>query len=112
MQTELLKGTLATLVLNLLAENGRMYGYELTQVVKERTQGRIVLKEGSLYPMLHKLLDEGMITAEEEYVGKRVRRYYNITPTGKTKAAQQVNYVLQFFEMMQGLLLNPNAATV
>lgn len=107
MQTELLKGTLTTLVLKILAENGRMYGYELTQLVKERTQGRIVLKEGSLYPMLHKLLDDGMITAEEEYIGKRVRRYYSITPTGSVKAAEQVNYVLEFFDMMQNLLLTP-----
>lgn len=107
MQTELLKGTLTTLVLKVLAENGRMYGYELTQLVKERTQGRIVLKEGSLYPMLHKLLDDGMITAEEEYIGKRVRRYYSITPSGAQKASEQVNYVLEFFEMMQSLLLTP-----
>lgn len=107
MQTELLKGTLTTLVLKILAENGRMYGYELTQLVKERTQGRIVLKEGSLYPMLHKLLDDGMITAEEEYIGKRVRRYYSITPTGSEKATEQVNYVLEFFDMMQNLLLTP-----
>ena len=105
MQTELLKGTLSTLILKLLQENGRMYGYELTQVVKERTKGRVVLKEGSLYPTLHKLLDEGFISVEEEYTGKRVRRYYSTTAAGQAKAAEQVNFVLQFFDMMEGLLL-------
>lgn len=105
MQTELLKGTLSTLILKLLHENGRMYGYELTQLVKTKTAGKVVLKEGSLYPTLHKLLDEGFITVEEEYIGKRVRRYYSTTAAGTAKANEQVNYVLQFFDMMEALLL-------
>jgi DNA-binding PadR family transcriptional regulator len=41
---ELLKGTLSTILLTLLDEKGRMYGYEITQAVKERTDGKILLK--------------------------------------------------------------------
>jgi DNA-binding PadR family transcriptional regulator len=47
---ELLKGTLQIIVLSLLAEKDRMYGYEITQHVKERTEGKIQLTEGALYP--------------------------------------------------------------
>ena len=52
---ELFKGTLQTIILNLLSENERMYGYEITQKVKFITQGELLLKEGALYPALHKL---------------------------------------------------------
>jgi hypothetical protein len=43
---ELLKGTLSAILLKLLAENGRMYGYEISQKVKEITDGKIQLKDG------------------------------------------------------------------
>ncbi len=54
--TELLKGTLSTIILKMLADNGKMYGYEITQKVKELSDNKILVKEGSLYPALHKLL--------------------------------------------------------
>ncbi|MEQ8808995.1 MAG: helix-turn-helix transcriptional regulator, partial [Imperialibacter sp.] len=72
---ELLKGTLQTIVLKLLAENGRMYGYEITQKVKEQTEGKIQLTEGALYPALHKLEAEGLLVTETINIGKRIRKY-------------------------------------
>ena len=48
---EYVRGTLKTIVLNLLSDNGRMYGYEITQQVKERTSGEITLTFGALYPV-------------------------------------------------------------
>ena len=50
---ELLKGTIGVMVLKLLEENHKMYGYEISQKVKELTDGKILLKDGSLYPALH-----------------------------------------------------------
>jgi PadR family transcriptional regulator PadR len=47
---ELLKGTLQTIVLKVLKDNGRMYGYEITQRVKELSDDRILITEGALYP--------------------------------------------------------------
>ena len=79
---ELLKGTLSAIILKLLAENGRMYGYQLTQMVKQLSNDKILLKEGSLYPALHKLKDDGLIEVETENIGKRVRHYYSLTPEG------------------------------
>ena len=52
---ELLKGTLKTIVLKLLEEKGRMYGYEITQEVERLSKGKMQLTWGSLYPALHKL---------------------------------------------------------
>ena len=79
---ELLKGTLSVIVLKLLAENGRMYGYQIALMVKQLSDDKILLKEGSLYPALHKLKDDGLITVETENIGKRVRHYYTLSPEG------------------------------
>ena len=51
----LLKGSLQTIILKLLEDNDQMYGYEITQKVKEVSEGEIMLTEGALYPALHKL---------------------------------------------------------
>src|SRR5258707_14424740 len=82
--TELLKGTLKTIVLKLLADNKKMYGYEITQRVKEVTRDKIQITEGELYPTLHPLEADGLVTTEEEYIGKGVRKYYSLSATGKT----------------------------
>ncbi|WP_205685626.1 PadR family transcriptional regulator [Flavipsychrobacter stenotrophus] len=102
--TELLKGTLKTIVLKLLDDNKRMYGYEITQKVKDLTADRIQLTEGSLYPTLHALEAEGLLTTELEYIGKRVRKYYSLSQTGKTKSAEKVNELAAFMETMTILL--------
>ena len=79
---ELLKGTLSAIVLKLLFINGKMYGYQITQMVKQLSDNKILLKEGSLYPALHKLKDDGLIDVQTENIGKRVRHYYSLTPEG------------------------------
>lgn len=109
--SELLKGTLSTIILKLLSERQRMYGYEITQHVKEITKGEIVLTEGALYPMLHKLEAEGHIRTEKESIGKRVRRYYRLTETGNTEAGEKVSEFLRFAETMKHLL-NRNSMMV
>ena len=58
---DLLKGTLKTIVLKLLEENGRMYGYEITREVERLTEGKIQLSWGALYPALHKLESDHLI---------------------------------------------------
>lgn len=102
---ELIKGTLRTIILKLLAKNNRMYGYEITQTVKELTDGEIVLTEGALYPMLHKLEAEGAVTIEKVSIGKRVRKYYRLTDVGTTEATERVSEFNRFMETMK-LILN------
>ena len=77
--SELIKGTLKTIVLKLLADNKRMYGYEITQKVKELTRDRILITEGALYPTLHALEADGLVVTELEYIGKRVRKHYKLS---------------------------------
>lgn len=103
---EFLRGTLKTIVLKLLAEKGRMYGYEITQSVKERTGGEITLTFGALYPVLHKLEQEGMLTTESEEAEGRLRKYYSLTASGSETAAQKVSDFERFVAAMN-ILLKP-----
>lgn len=80
---ELLKGTLPAIILKLMAERERMYGYEIYQCVKDLTAGKIILKDGSLYPALHKMTADGLLSYKEEYIGGRRRKYYYLTRKGK-----------------------------
>lgn len=101
---DLVKGTLQPIILKLLAENKRMYGYEITQMVKELTKGKIAITEGALYPTLHKLEADGVLKTEEEYIGKRVRKYYSLTKTGNSTATQKVNELADFISTINNLL--------
>ena len=102
--SELIKGTLKTVVLKLLADNKKMYGYEITQTVKELTKDKIQITEGALYPTLHALESEGLVTTEIEYIGKRVRKYYTLSPSGKTRTKEKVSEFADFVNTMIFLL--------
>ena len=102
--SELIKGTLKTIVLKLLADNNKMYGYEITQRVKELTMDKIQITEGALYPTLHALESEGLVTTETEFIGKRVRKYYSLSPSGTTKTQEKISELADFMATMQFLL--------
>jgi PadR family transcriptional regulator, regulatory protein PadR len=102
--SELIKGTLKTIVLKLLADNKKMYGYEITQKVKELTHDKIQITEGALYPTLHALENDGLVTTETEYIGKRVRKYYTLSLSGKIKTKEKVNELEDFMNTMKFLL--------
>ena len=102
--SELIKGTLKTIILKLLSENDKMYGYEITQKVKELTDGKIQLTEGALYPTLHALEADGILTTKAVNVGNRIRKYYTITKTGKKMAKEKVSEFREFMNTMVFLL--------
>lgn len=103
--SELIKGTLSTIILRMLSEHHRLYGYEIAQLVKERSGDKILIKEGSLYPALHKLEADGMVTSEEVFIGKRVRRYYKLTQPGKKATRKQVWELNDFLKVIEQLIL-------
>jgi DNA-binding PadR family transcriptional regulator len=102
--SELLKGTLQTIVLKILKDHGKTYGYEITQRVKELSDGSILLTEGALYPTLHRLEEEGLLKTEKVMIGKRVRRYYMLTPEGKSEAKDRVAEFVGFIKTMSNVL--------
>src|SRR5690606_20484004 len=78
-QQQLYKGSLNTIIMKLLEQNGKMYGYEITQKVKEITDGEMNITEGALYPALHKMEAEGFLDVEMDRVDGRIRKYYKLT---------------------------------
>ena len=101
---ELLKGTLQTIILKVLKDHGKMYGYEITQRVGELSDGRILLTEGALYPSLHKLEAEGLLKTDIVNIGKRVRKYSTLTADGKAIAKDRVSEFLDFIKTMSSVL--------
>lgn len=78
-------GTVEMLILFLLNQKD-LYGYELTMLLKELSGGDYILAEGSLYPILYRLLEKGHIIDREETVGKRrLRVYCHIEESGKSR---------------------------
>jgi PadR family transcriptional regulator, regulatory protein PadR len=101
---EIIKGTLKPIVLKLLKEQGRMYGYEITQKVRDLTKDKIQITEGALYPLLHKLEADGIVTTEVENIGKRVRKYYKLTIEGETISKQTVDEFLDFMDSLKNIM--------
>ncbi|MDZ7739944.1 MAG: PadR family transcriptional regulator [Bacteroidales bacterium] len=87
-----------------MANNKRMYGYEITRKVEELSEGKILLTFGALYPVLHKLEADGHIKVEIEYIGKRVRKYYSLTEVGRTWADKKVDEFFDFVNTMTYIL--------
>jgi PadR family transcriptional regulator, regulatory protein PadR len=104
-----LKGLLEPLILKLLQEEGRLYGYEITQKIKTITAAEIQITEGALYPLLHKLETDGILETELEQVENRVRKYYRLTRKGKKESVKAVDNLQEFVQLMQ-LLIKPKIA--
>ena len=106
MDTQLYKGSLTTIILKLLADNGRMYGYEMTQAVKALTGGEVEITEGALYPALHKLESQGLLLVDVETVKGRKRKYYRLSSKGKAEVVTKLEALVDFIRNME-LILHP-----
>ena len=102
---KLLKGTLQTIILKLLEDHDKMYGYEITQKVKQLSDGEFKLTEGALYPALHKLEADGLLETSTELVDGRVRKYYALSAEGRGEVKEKMHEATTFIEKLQ-LVLN------
>jgi DNA-binding PadR family transcriptional regulator len=107
--SKLYKGSLNTIILKLLNENDKMYGYEITQKVKELTKGELKITEGALYPALHKLEAQGLLDVEVAKVDNRLRKYYKLTENGTKETANKLEELAEYIKTMQALV-NPKLA--
>ena len=102
--SKLYKGSLSIIILKLLGNGEKMYGYEITQKVKSLTQGELVITEGALYPALHKLESEGLLTVEVMKVDNRLRKYYKLTGDGKKESVSRLEELQRYIETMQQIV--------
>lgn len=79
--SDLLRGSTDSLLLALVGESP-MYGYSIIKEIEKRTEGELRFKEGTLYPALHRLEEEGLIKGEWISVRGMERRYYSLTQRG------------------------------
>ena len=94
------RGVMSLVILALLKRED-MYGYQLVQETEKQSGGRLTTQEGSLYPVLYKLLDQGFISDRKVQVGKRMTRvYYHIEPAGEEKLKDLIR---EYEEMTQGV---------
>jgi PadR family transcriptional regulator PadR len=99
-----LNGVPEMLILQTLSR-GPMYGYELVQAIRAATREELTFGEGCIYPILHRLESQGVLSASKENASGRVRVVYRVTPRGKSQLAatignwqritQAVNHVLE-----------------
>lgn len=101
---KLYKGSLQTIILKLLEENNKMYGYEITQKVKELTKDELNITEGALYPALHKLEAAGTLEVEVLSIGNRMRKYYKLTEQGTKETANRLAEMKEFLKTMQHIV--------
>lgn len=82
MDKSLISGSTSMLVLRLL-EEGDLYGYQMIERLRERSNYVFELKAGTLYPLLHGMEEKGFLTSYEQEEGGKVRKYYHLTRDGK-----------------------------
>jgi DNA-binding PadR family transcriptional regulator len=100
----LFKGSLKTIVLKLLEEEGPTHGYALSRRVEELTEGKAKLTYGSLYPLLHKLEKERVLVTAKEMINNRVRVYYALTPKGHKLAAEKIRELTEYIKSLQHII--------
>ena len=89
-KNDILQGTLALLVLRTLAANKRMHGYAITTHIQQVSGDLLRVEEGSLYPALHRMEQEGLVRAEWGKTEKnREARFYSLTPPGRKRLAEE-----------------------
>ena len=99
-ERELLKGVAPVVVLEILSR-GRMYGYELSEAIEQRSGDVLTLGRGTLYPLLYNLEAKGLVAGEwDRTESKRKRRYYSITSQGHGQLARQKE---QWAELQRGV---------
>ncbi len=104
---EMMKGTVVPIMLKLLAEK-EMYGYEIIKVVNERTNDALAWKEGTIYPWLHRLEQDGLIAGTwHDSAEGRKRKYYAITRKGQAELAHKVEEWRALASAVSVLLCTP-----
>ena len=89
-RNDILQGTLALLVLKTLSTQGRMHGYAITAHIQRASAELLRVEEGSLYPALHRMEQDGWLKGEWGTTEKnRQARFYSLTATGRKQLASE-----------------------
>ena len=99
-QTSFRRGVMSLVILALLKRED-MYGYQLVQETTRISGGKLTTQEGSLYPVLYKLQEQGLISDRKVLVGKRMTRvYYHLEPAGEHRLEELIQ---DYLDVTQGI---------
>lgn len=99
----LLSGSTTMLLLKLLSEKD-MYGYEMIDTLRQRSENIFELKAGTLYPLLHSLEEKNFLTSYEQEVSGKVRKYYSITKAGRKQLKQKESEWREYSQAVTNVL--------
>ena len=109
-EKELIRGNTPSLLLYLIAKSGRIHGYRLIKEIRSESQGYFQFRAGTVYPVLHKLEQDGLVKGEwDAQAGRQPRRHYTITGKGKRALSQRLNTWVEFAAAMN-LILRPKSS--
>ena len=109
--SDLLRGNTDSLLLFLINEHGQTYGYRLIKEIEERSHGYFRFKEGTVYPALRKLENDGLIQGEwKKLPNGQERRYYAITEQGPRASCSSKLVMWQSFASAMALVMKPTEA--
>ena len=104
-RNDILQGTLALLVLKTLASRGKLHGYAITAHIHTASHELLRVEEGSLYPALHRMEQEGLVKAEWGVTEKnRDARFYSLTPAGRKQLAAEQESWARLTEGVRGVV--------
>lgn len=99
----LLSGNMTMLLLKLLSEKD-MYGYEMIDTLRKRSQNVFELKAGTLYPLLHGMEDKHLLISYEEEAMGKLRKYYQITSEGRKTLSQKTQEWEEYSQAVSNVL--------
>lgn len=108
-ESQMKKGVLDMLVLKLLAKEEK-YGYQIISELKDQSEGRFTLKEGTLYPVLYRLEDDGLVESKWSEVKEKKqvpRKYYVITDKGREELTQIEKLWREIQKSVEGIMNQP-----
>lgn len=106
MNKNMVSGSTAMLILRLLDEKD-LYGYEMIDLLRQRSSNVFELKAGTLYPLLHSLEVKNLVTSyESEYNGK-IRKYYKLTKNGKRYLDEKKTGMGDVLQSSCGCVMHP-----
>lgn len=99
----LVSGSMTMLLLKLLEEKD-MYGYEMIETLREKSNNVFELKAGTLYPLLHTLESKKLVTAYEKEVSGKTRKYYRITKEGRKVLSEKQKEWEEYSQGVRGVI--------
>jgi DNA-binding PadR family transcriptional regulator len=102
-QRDLVRGSLDLMVLSVLA-GGKKYGYLIQKQVREASSSRVDLAAGTLYPLLHRLEDEGVVRSSWDARTGRQRKWYELTAAGRKRLSAQAQEWADYAACIRQLL--------